>query len=310
MRFRQIDSTLFVHAPAKLNLYLEILGRRPDGFHELETVMVSIGLFDTLQFDEAPDDLIDLQCDLSPEVSNPPGNFRQAAPALSTGEDNLVVRAARLLKEVTGSRQGVRIRLSKRIPMQAGMGGGSSDAAATLAGLNRFWRLGLDSPALHALAARLGSDVNFFLDSPSAALCRGRGEQIEPRPLCRPLDLVVVKPPAGLSTADVFRAFRQNEDRTTAPGTAEQLLQTLQGANPAGTASLLWNSLETPARELSGEVARTLQALALAGGRATLMTGSGTACFALCRNRAHAIAVAGRARQRNLGQVVAVRTAT
>ncbi len=310
MRFRHIDSTLLVHAPAKLNLYLEILGRRPDGFHELETVMVSIGLFDTLQFDEAQGDLVELQCDLSGAVSDAPGAAPAAVPVLSTGHDNLVVRAARLLKEETGSRQGVRIRLAKRIPMQAGMGGGSSDAAATLAGLNRFWRLGLDSPALHRLAARLGSDVNFFLDSHSAALCRGRGEQIEPRPLRRPLDLVIVKPPAGLSTADVFRAWRQNGERTTAPGTTEQLLQTLQGKNPSATAPLLWNALETPARQLSGEVARTLQALALAGGPATLMTGSGTACFALCRNRAHAIAVAGRARQRNLGQVVAVRTAT
>lgn len=310
MRFRQFESTLIVDAPAKLNLSLEILGRRPDGFHELETVMVSVGLFDTLRFDPAPEDLLELRCDQSAAGAGPRDARSRDLPLLSTGGDNLIVRAAKLLKDETGSRQGVRIHLTKRIPMQAGMGGGSSDAAAALAGLNRFWKLGLDFPALHRLAARLGSDVNFFLDSPPAALCRGRGELIEPRPLRRPLDFVIVKPPAGLSTAEVFREWRQDESRTRTPATAEELLQALQGTNPLEAGRMLWNALEPPARRLSSEVARALQVLASSGGPAILMTGSGTACFALCRNRSHAIAVAGRVRQRNVGQVVAVRTAT
>src|SRR5262249_45075812 len=125
-------------------------------------------------------------------------------PDLSAGPDNLVCRAADLLRRRTGSARGADIRLWKRIPMGAGLGGGSSDAAAALAGLNRLWRLGLSAADLAALGAELGSDVPFFSAAP-AAWCTGRGERVEPLPLGRPLDFVLASPPEGLSTAEVFR---------------------------------------------------------------------------------------------------------
>ena len=159
--------SLVVHTPAKLNLFLEVLGRRPDGYHELETVIVSIGLYDTLLFTEEASQRTRLRCRLA--LAQPLAVQQRTSLA---GEDNLVLRAAALLREQTGCRRGARIELIKRIPLQAGLGGGSSDAAATLVGLNRFWNLQLTAGQLHDLAAQLGSDVNFFLDSPQAALCK------------------------------------------------------------------------------------------------------------------------------------------
>lgn len=135
-------------APAKVNLYLEVLSRRADGFHELETLMAAVSLYDTLVFKEDPTGDILLRCN---------------RPDLSTGSDNLIRRAAELLRQHTGCTRGARVRLVKRIPLAAGLAGGSTDAAATLAGLNRLWSLGLTNVELAALGARLGSDVPFFL---------------------------------------------------------------------------------------------------------------------------------------------------
>jgi len=315
MRFCEIGSSLVIHAPAKLNLYLDVVGRRPDGYHELDTVMVSVGLFDTLEFRALPDDSIRLTGEVAglgvgPGVSPQGGTL----PPLSWGDENLVVRAARLLQRETGCRQGAAIRLVKRIPMQAGMGGGSSDAAAALVGLNRVWGLGLSNPELHPLAARLGSDVNFFLDSAPAALCRGRGEEIAGHPLPRPLDLLLIKPPGGLSTADVFRAWNASGNASpsgiVSPRSGRRMIDALAGGRLPDVRARLWNALEPPARQLNGEVARTLVFLHGMCRSGVLMTGSGTACFAVCRNRSQALAWGGRARQARLGQVFVLRTAT
>jgi len=138
--------TLRVRAPAKVNLYLRVLGRRRDGYHDLETVFHTVGLFDDLSFSTAP------RLSLASSGVPSPG-----------GDDNLCLKAARLLLVRTRKRLGAKIRLHKRIPTGAGLGGGSADAAACLVGLNRLWRLGLDRPVLARLAARLGSDVPFFL---------------------------------------------------------------------------------------------------------------------------------------------------
>src|SRR4051812_46906767 len=128
MLIRNWGSAVRVRAPAKVNLFLEVLGRRTDGYHELETLMVTVSLYDTLEFREVPSQALSLACD---------------HPSLSCGPDNLVLRAARLLQERQGREKGASIRLRKRIPLAAGLAGGSSDAAATLAGLNVLWRLGL-----------------------------------------------------------------------------------------------------------------------------------------------------------------------
>jgi 4-diphosphocytidyl-2-C-methyl-D-erythritol kinase len=284
--------SLAVNTPAKLNLFLEVLGRRPDGYHELETVMVSIGLYDTLLFTGDDSQQTRLRCRLAtpPSLSLEQGLSPQQSGTLE-GEDNLILRAARLLREQTGCDRGVQIELTKRIPLQAGLGGGSSDAAATLVGLNRFWDLGLTSGQLHEMAARLGSDVNFFLDSPQAALCGGRGERITPLPMQQRLHFVLVRPSVGLSTAEVFARWQPSAQT---PRSSAMLAAAIDLGRLGADSGLLFNALEAPACGLSGDIARTLEDLRRAGADGARMSGSGSTCFALCRTARHARTLAGR----------------
>jgi 4-diphosphocytidyl-2-C-methyl-D-erythritol kinase len=289
MRIIDQGSPLIVHAPAKLNLFLNVLGRRPDGYHDLDTLMVSVGIFDTLTFSRTDSPEIVLKCELSSQVDP-----QAVAPPLSMGEDNLVVRAARLFQRETAGTSGARIHLFKRIPMQAGMGGGSSDAAATLVALNRLWETGLTATELHRLAAQLGSDVNFFLDSHLLARCRGRGEQIEPLQLPRRLTFVIAKPTEGLSTATVFRGW--GESGSTIQMDASEAAALIAHRPLPGLQDTLWNSLQEPSSRLCGAIKKTLRLLKSASGMPVLMTGSGSACFTLCRNLAHARNVCQRLR--------------
>src|SRR6476619_2464412 len=166
-------------APAKINLSFEVKGRRPDGFHEIETLMVPISLKDRLTIEVSPGEAgIRFSCD---------------DPLLPTGDDNLVVRAAKLFREQTGNDAGVEITLEKKIPHGAGLGGGSSDAGTTLMGLNDLLQAGMPQDELLKLAAELGSDVPFFIVR-SAAICRGRGELVTPVPLQDSLRLLLLKP--------------------------------------------------------------------------------------------------------------------
>jgi 4-diphosphocytidyl-2-C-methyl-D-erythritol kinase len=293
MRFRCQGPSLAVHAPAKLNLFLEVLGRRPDGYHELETVMVSIALYDTLVFTKSASQQIRLRCH----------RVEPGSPSLSDGPQNLVHRAATLLRERAGGSRGVDIDLFKRIPMQAGLGGGSSDAAATLVALNRFWNLALSSAELHTLAAELGSDLNFFVDSPTAARCTGRGEQVEPLPLSRRLHFVVLCPRTGLATGAVFRRWSETagHDRRVVPLPSD----VRRGQVSPGTTAL-YNALQRPAEELNPHVAQTLEVLEREGAPLRLMSGSGTACFAVCSTRHHANSLAGRLRPAFAGKVLTV----
>lgn len=295
MRFRRQGPSLVVDTPAKLNLFLEVRGKRPDGYHELETVMVSIGLFDTLRFAPRTDAALALRC-----ASAVPGG-----PVLPADETNLVLRAARLLADATACTRGVSITLLKRIPLASGLGGGSSDAAATLAALNQLWETGLSSADLHALAARLGSDVNFFLDSHPLALCRGRGEIIEPRPLGTRLHFVLARPRSGLSTAAVFGGW-QDEGLRASP---ERLLQHLAQGRVGAVGHELHNSLEAPAVRLNGDVRRLLAKLARVAPRANRMTGSGAVCYGLCASRRQARSLGARLRGADAGLVWIVTSA-
>jgi 4-diphosphocytidyl-2-C-methyl-D-erythritol kinase len=292
--------SLAVNTPAKLNLFLEVLGRRPDGYHELETVMVSIGLYDTLLLREDASQQTRLRC----RLATPQRLAAQQQDSLA-GEENLVLRAARLLRDQTGCERGVRIELTKRIPLQAGLGGGSSDAAATLVGLNRFWNLGLTSDQLHQLAARLGSDVNFFLDSPRAALCSGRGEQIMPLPMRRRLHFVLVRPSCGLSTAEVFRHWLPSPPT---PHSSAALVAAIDSRRLNAVSGLFFNDLQASACKLNGEIDRTLDDLRRAGADGAWMSGSGSTCFALCRTARLARTLAGRLRGRAGRYVYAVST--
>ena len=301
MRLHWQGPSLVVRTPAKLNLFLDVLGKRPDGYHELETLMVSIGLYDTLRFQANASGRLELSLDAAS-----PGLSREMRAQLPLDERNLVLKAAQLLREQTGCQVGATIQLAKSIPLQAGLGGGSSDAAAALVGLNRLWNLGLTSAELHPLAAQLGSDVNFFLDSVPLALCRGRGEQITPEPLSRPLHFVVVKPPGGLSTRDVFLALRTDR----APRGSESLRKFLQIGDLSQIGTRLHNALEVPAVELSEEVASVFASFDRVSSVGRLMTGSGSSCFALCAHRGQAVRAAHQLRALCRGQVFVVQTAT
>ena len=257
-----------VEAPAKVNLFLEVLGRRADGYHEVATLMLAIDLADELEFAPAAPGELSLTCD---------------DPGLPTGPENLVLRAATRLRDETGSTAGAHIRLTKRIPWAAGLGGGSSDAAAALVGLNELWKLGLSPAALARIGGGIGSDVPFFLNGP-AAWCTGRGEVVTPVPVGRPLDLVLVKPPEGLSTADVYRRV----NIPASPDDAAAARAALAAGDVAALGRGLHNRLQEPAFELSPAVADWHRRLASAGTAGCLMTGSGSCLFALCRNPAEA----------------------
>jgi 4-diphosphocytidyl-2-C-methyl-D-erythritol kinase len=261
-----------VWAPAKVNLYLEVLDKRADGYHEVETLLVSVSLYDTLVFKE-----------------DSPGQFvlRCNRQDLSTGPDNLVARAADLLRRHTGCTRGARVRLAKRIPLAAGLAGGSTDAAAALAGLNRLWHLGLPVEDLAALAARLGSDVPFFFASP-AAWCTGRGERVAPAPLPRRLWFVLVCPPFGLSTAEVYRGVKVPQT----PHSAEGMRRALAAGDLAEVGRRLHNRLQLAALALRPELADYLNRLAALGPAGQLMSGSGSTLFAVCRDRPQAARIA------------------
>lgn len=182
-----------LYAPAKINLSLEIKGRRDDGFHEIETLMAPISLTDRLTIERSKSaGGIQFSCD---------------DPSLSNGEDNLVVRAANLFLKATKMEEGVEIALEKRIPHGAGLGGGSSDAASTLLGLNELFEARLEPKELMELAAQIGSDVPFFILG-SAAVCRGRGEVVERVTVPGNFKLLLVKPDFGVPTPWAYQRWK------------------------------------------------------------------------------------------------------
>jgi 4-diphosphocytidyl-2-C-methyl-D-erythritol kinase len=256
-----------VLAPAKINLFLEVIGKRPDGFHDIDTVVLAVELFDELA----------LRIDDAGALS-----LTSDAPELDTGPENLVLKAAQLLKKRTGCTKGAAIHLTKRIPWAAGLGGGSSDAAATLAGLNELWALGMAVERLAALGAELGSDVPFFFQTP-AARCTGRGEVVEAVAVTRALEVVVVKPETGLSTAEVYRRLDPEipkseirNPKSAVEALAEGDVQKLGGS--------LHNRLQEPAMKLCPPVASLYRQLMAERTAGCLMSGSGSSLFALCRD--------------------------
>lgn len=272
MLIRRDSAAVRVWAPAKVNLFLEVLGKRPDGYHELATLMTAVSLYDTLELTGLPSGEVRLTCD---------------HPSLSTGPENLVCRAVELVRRRTGRRDGVAVRLWKRIPLAAGLAGGSSDAAATLAGLNRLWHLGWGRAELADLGSQLGSDVAFFFSAP-AAWCTGRGEVIESLRLGRPLDFVLGCPPVGLSTADVFRGVTLPERPLDGAGAR----RAAEEGDVEALGRALFNRLQPAAEKLCPAVAGLCEQLAGPGPAGRLMSGSGSSVFALCRSPEEALLLA------------------
>ena len=261
---------IVVWAPAKVNLFLEVLGKRPDGYHDIATLMVAIRLYDTLVF--RADSSLSLRC---------------SDAKLSAGPDNLVLKAAKLLQDRTGCKRGASIRLIKRIPMAAGLAGGSTDAAATLAGLNRLWQTGLSNDDLAKLSGEIGSDIPFFFHTP-AAWCTGRGEVVESVNLPIPLEFVLLCPSFGLATAAVYK----NVAFSSAPVPGEPILVAVSKGDVDYIGRLLHNRLQMAAASLEPRIAEYAAMLAEAKPAGCLMSGSGSTLFALCRSAEEAGRVA------------------
>jgi 4-diphosphocytidyl-2-C-methyl-D-erythritol kinase len=272
-------------SPCKVNLLLNILGKRPDGFHELETVMQPVNLFDEIQF-ERGGNAIQLTCD---------------EPALPVDSKNLVHRAAAGFLSAARISDGVKIRLEKKIPLAAGLGGGSGNAATTLLALNELFDRPLSGAQLRELAASLGSDAPFFLQN-RPALATGRGEKIQPLdsfPALRGRAFLLIHPGFGISTPWAY----QNLARFPAalngkPGRAQKLISLLSGSvgfQPASfetVAAEFYNSLEAPAFDKFPVLSLYQEFLRENGALAALMSGSGSTTFAICETVPAAAALA------------------
>jgi 4-diphosphocytidyl-2-C-methyl-D-erythritol kinase len=256
--------SVVLRAPAKINLSLEVLSRRPDGYHEVRMLMAGISLADELSFEPAPD--LSLTCDL---------------PALDCSHNNLVLRAAKALQKALGRGDGARIRLKKRIPLGGGLAGGSTDAAATLKGLNRLWDGGLDPAALQRIAATLGSDVPFCLRG-GWAYATGRGEKLEALTMRRRLHFVLANPGFEVSTQWAYSglsplsASKRNLSREAFEAVQRQDIPALKAAAV--------NDLETVTAGRYAEIGRMERALLAQGALISRMSGSGPTVWGLFKN--------------------------
>ncbi|ASS97799.1 MULTISPECIES: 4-(cytidine 5'-diphospho)-2-C-methyl-D-erythritol kinase [Geobacillus] len=254
---------LSIKAPAKINLSLDVLYKRPDGYHEVKMVMTTIDLADRIELVALPEE------DAVRIVSQNrfvPDDCR-----------NLAYQAAKLLKETFSIRQGVAISITKHIPVAAGLAGGSSDAAATLRGLNKLWQLGLTVDELAELGAKIGSDVAFCVYG-GTALATGRGEIITPIASPPPCWVVLAKPPIGVSTAEVYRNLEL--DRVSHPD-VDAMVRAIEQQDYAAICRLVGNVLEEVTLKKYPEVAHIKEQMKRFGADAVLMSGSGPTVFGL-----------------------------
>ena len=250
-----------VPAPAKLNLFLHITGRRPDGYHLLQSVFMLIDWCDTLHFEKRPG-----------------GGISREDLTMALPDNDLITRAAHLLQNHTGCTDGVHIAVEKQIPAQAGMGGGSSDAASCLLALNRLWKLKLNMSELEQLGLKLGADVPFFLRGRNAWV-EGIGEKITPIDLPA-AHFWVIKPPTGLETSQIFAHPDLKRDTNTAT----------ISVFAAQTYDFGHNDLQAVAQNLCPGIGQAIHLLNDHGLQAR-MTGSGSAVFALCKDNTKKVTV-------------------
>jgi len=270
----RVGGTCVLRAPAKVNLYLHVGERREDGFHEIDTLFQAVSLWDRVRVERSAGDV----------------TLSVHGPDLGPVEENLAVRAARLFLEEIGSGEGVALELTKDIPAGAGLGGGSSDAAAVLRAMNHLWSAPVSAARLAGLGARLGSDVPFFLGDSALARGTGRGEVLRPLSPLAPADLVLVLPPVHVATGAAYAELARNRTRLRrdVPPSPEV---------PGGWADvegLARNDFEEVVSAGHPEIRRSLDALRAAGARPALLSGSGAACFGVFGEEVDASAVAGR----------------
>ncbi len=281
---QEIINGISVKAPAKINLFLEVLGKRDDGYHELETVMQEIDLVDTLEFEEI-DEGVKLECENS---------------SIPLNETNLVYKAADLILRECGIKKGVLARLEKRIPVGAGLGGGSSDAAATLKALNSLWGIGLNDVELMELAAKLGSDVAFFING-KTALCRGRGEKIYPLEVQNELNYLVIFPHVEISTPSIYGNLKI--DLTKNRKDVSVFVKAMENSDVDNIGKLLFNRLEETIFSLYPNLLQMKNLLERFGFCGLLVSGSGSAIYGLCSNRKQAEMIRNQIELRGMGKV-------
>jgi len=267
-----------VRVPGKVNLYLGVGDRRPDGYHELTTVFHAVSLSDEVTVRDA--DVLSLRL------------VGEGADEVPTDARNLAWQAAELMAERVGRAPDVEITIAKSIPVAGGMAGGSADAAAVLVGINALWELGVPRRDLHAMAARLGSDVPFSLHG-GTALGTGRGEELTTVLSRNTFHWVLAFGTGGLSTAAVYSEIDRLREAGEPPRLSdpEPLLTALSAGDPSGLAPLLGNDLQPAALSLEPNLRRTLRAGTEAGALAGIVSGSGPTCAFLCSSAAAAVEV-------------------
>jgi 4-diphosphocytidyl-2-C-methyl-D-erythritol kinase len=270
------EETIKLPAFAKINLGLRVLGRRADGYHEIRTTFQTITLHDTLTFEPAPDDLLELAC---------------SDPDIPADGSNLVVRAASALRERYGVRGGARVRLEKAIPAGGGLGGGSSDAAATLVALASLWKLNASLPELSKIGARLGADVPFFLTG-GTALGVGTGTEVLPLEDAPKMPLVVVTPDVRVSTAEAYKALGAPA-LTKNDAVVNLSVSRTEADFPDSLCDVWSNDFEAVVVRLHPEIGRAREALRRAGAARAMLSGSGSSVFGLFESESEAGRAAG-----------------
>ncbi|MGW8256718.1 MAG: 4-(cytidine 5'-diphospho)-2-C-methyl-D-erythritol kinase [Thermoguttaceae bacterium] len=291
---------LTVQTPAKLNLFFEVIKKRNDGYHEIETLMCPITIFDTVWFSANSHGNIEFHYKSAFGVKALAEPNSQKIPEDSS---NIAVRAVELLRQRAEVRAGASLGLIKRIPSAAGLGGGSSDAAAALLAANIGWGLNWPSNKLARLAAELGSDVPFFLFG-GFGVCRGRGEVVDSFDPLGVLHFVVVQPPAGLSTQIVYKECQPAEN----PSSVMTLRKALKEGKSYDAGTMLFNRLQPIAAKLCPWINRLQREFERVDCLGHQMTGSGSAYYGICRHARHARRLARRLQLLNIGNVFAVRT--
>ncbi|MCG7346210.1 4-(cytidine 5'-diphospho)-2-C-methyl-D-erythritol kinase [Sporosarcina sp. ACRSL] len=258
---------LYEKAPAKINLTLDVLHKRPDGFHEVEMIMTTVDLADRVWLRPSNDGHI---------------NIKVSERFVPNDRKNLAYQAADLLKRKYGVREGVDITLDKKIPVAAGLAGGSSDAAATLRGLNRLWKLQLSADELAEIGSKIGSDVSFCVYG-GTALAKGRGEKIQHLPAPPNCWVILAKPSISVSTADIYRNL--HVDSIVHPDT-EAMLEALHSGDYDKMCASLGNVLEPVTMKLHPQVVVLKEKMEQFGADAVLMSGSGPTVFGFVRQEA------------------------
>ena len=254
---------------AKVNLFLNVLSKRKDGYHEIETLFERISLADEITLLPAKSGI----------------KILSDSQAIPQGPKNLAYRAARLLRERYHLKQGIIIRINKKIPVASGLGGGSSNAAATLVGLNKFWDLKLSKKELYELGALLGSDVPFFISGARFALGRGRGEILKAVRAPRvKIWHCLVKPPFGISTKKAYQSLDQSS-LTPKKANVKMLLHSIQKGHSSALTKLLTNSLEHALNKRVTKISEIKKELMRQGALGSLLSGSGSCVFGIFRSR-------------------------